>query len=244
MVSSRSRRVGAVALSVALLAAACAEPVIPLVAPPATPTPVPQPTATPAPTVENVPTPTPAPFESEPGLTADTMRVGVIFDVGAGAVADQLSRSAVEAVGAWAAAINRDGGLAGRNVEVIPIETNPLLADHAQAIDFACNSGLFALIGSTALFDAEGLEQLESANCRLPDFPSVVSTTERLQASVTTVSNPITSNLWQAGWARYFVDSQPDAAAAAAMMLLDFGLESDVSIINGERTIGAATAPG
>lgn len=244
MVLSHSHRLATVALSITLLATACAEPVIRAVTAPATSTPVPLPTATPAPTVENVPTPTPAPFEGEPGLTADTIRIGVIFDVGAGVVADQLSRSAPDAVIAWAAAVNGDGGIAGRSVEVIPIETHPLLADHAAAIDFACNSGLFALVGSTALFDNEGLEQLESANCRLPDFPAVVSSTERLQASVTTVSNPITSDLWQAGWAAYFVDSDPEAASAAATMLLDFGLEFDISIINGERTIEAATAQG
>ncbi len=239
MVTFAPRTLVALSMALVLVASACANPVIPEVAPPATPTPTPGPTPTPVATVLDEPTPTPLPFEGEPGVTADTIRVGVIYDVGVNPIADQLSRSALEAVQAWAVSLG-DAGLAGRTVEVVPIETRPVLQDHAEAIDFACNSGIFALVGSNAIFDGEGLDQLESPACGLPDFPSVTSSAERLGSPLTTVSNPITSDLWQAGWASYFVGAEPEAAGAAAAMFADF----QVSRVNAEHTVEAARAQG
>ena len=202
------------------------------------------PTATlvPLPTVQDQPTPTPAPSDNEPGISPDTIRIGVIIDAAGDPVSDQMAASAAEAVEAWANAVNTEGGLAGRDVVVQRILTSPLLADHATAIDLACNSDLFALVGSTALFDSEGLDQLQSPSCRLPDFPGFASSIERLDSSVTTVSNPINANIWSAGWARYYSANFPDDAIAAAAMQLE--LELPVSLIRGERMIEAANAHG
>lgn len=238
---TRARRLLILLCAAATLAAACKTPVVPEVAAPATPTPVPVPTATPAPVEPDAPTPTPAPFEAEPGLTAEEIRIGVIYDVGGGPIADELAESAPQAIEAWADDINRrESGLAGRTIVVERIPTSPLLADHAEAIDLACGRDLFALVGSTALFDNEGIDQLESPDCGLPDFPSVVSSFERLRSSVTTVSNPITANTWSAGWARYYVEAAPEATANAATMLLDL----PVTVVTGSRMIEAATAQG
>ncbi len=237
---SVARRVLALVAVAATGAAACASPAIPEVIAPATSTPIPEPTPTPAPTVEDAPTATPAPFESEPGVTADQIRLGVIIDVGGGPVSDRISASAAEAVEAWALAVNGQGGLAGREVVVERIPTDPLLADHAEAIDRACNLDLFALVGSSAIFDDAGLDQLQSPACGLPDFPATVSTIERLESEVTTAPNPIHSTMWSAGWARYYEETRPRAVTRAATMLLDF----PVTVVTGERMIEAATAQG
>jgi hypothetical protein len=125
-------------------------------------------------------------------------------------------------------------------VEVVRIETQPLLGDHAEAIDKACNSDVFALVGSTALFDSLGLDQLNAGACGLPDFPATVQSSERLASPATTSTNPVMSSVWQAGWARYFARQDPEAVEAAAALYLEF----PVSIINGERTIEAASAQG
>ncbi len=222
-----------------LVAAACAEPVVPLVTAPE-PTEVPVPTATPTSVPIDAPTPTPAPFESEPGLTADEIRIGVVIDVGAGPVADQMSLSAAEAVEAWASSINEGSGLAGRTVVVERLPTSPLLADHAEVIDLACNLDLFALVGSSAFFDGDGVQRLEASDCRLPDFPATVSSIERLESAVTTMSNPIRSDVYSAGWARHYADVAPEAVKEAATLLLDL----PVSIISGSRLIEAAAFNG
>ncbi len=235
-----ARRVLALAAVTASTAAACATPTIPEVIAPATATPIPEPTATPAPTVEDQPTPTPAPFESQPGVTADQIRIGVIIDVGGGEASDGLAASAAEAVEAWANAVNLQGGLAGREVVVERIATDPLLDDHAEAIDRACNLDIFALVGSSAVFDSEGLDQLQSPGCGLPDFPATVSSIERLESAVTTAPNPIHSTQWSAGWARYYAETEPETVERAATMLLEF----PVTVVMGERMIEAATAQG
>lgn len=240
MFGKSRRRFVALIVSVAVLTTACAEPVIREVTAPATVTPTPAPTPTAAPTVANQPTPTPLPFAGEPGITAETLRIGVIYDVGVDPVSDQMARSAFEAVTAWAAAVNTQGGLANKVVEVVPIETRPLLADHAEAIDRACKSDLFALVGSSALLDDLGVEQLESPDCRLPDFPATVTSVERRSSPVTVLSNPVNGDVFNAGWAAYYAGATPERAAAAATMLLDF----EVSVIDGERTIEGAEALG
>ncbi len=230
----------AILVPLGLVAGACGEPVVPLVQPPATVTPTPEPTPTPAPTVPNVPTPTPAPFEGEPGLSATELRIGVIIDRSGDPVSDQMSQSAFDAIQAWAEDRNTNSPLVGRQIVVEAIPTNPLLADHASAINIACNRDYFALVGSTALFDGDGLEQLESASCGIPDFPAVVNSQERLESAVTTVSNPITSDLWVAGAERRLARTQPLAASAAATLTLEF----PVTLANGERMIEAAQAQG
>ena len=230
----------AILVPLALVAGACGEPVVPLVQPPATVTPTVEPSPTPAPTVPNVPTPTPAPFEGEPGLTSTEMRIGVIIDQSGDPVSDQMSLSALEAIQAWAADRNTNSPLVGRQIVVEAIPTNPLLADHASAINIACNRDYFALVGSTALFDGDGLDQLVSASCGIPDFPAIVNSQERLDSVVTTVSNPIRSNLWVAGAERRLARTEPQAAAAAATVPLEF----TVSLVNAERMIEAAQAQG
>lgn len=240
MRSSVLRRLWAVLVPLAVVASACADPVVPLVQAPATATPLPAPTPTAAPTVPNAPTPTPAPFEGEPGISADRIRLGVIVDISGNPVDDQMSISAAQAVEAWATDLNNGGGLVGREVVVERIETSPLLADHAEAINIACNRDFFALVGSVALFDGDGVDQLESPECAIPDFPAVVNSQERLESRVTTVSNPVTNNLWLAGSERWLAESRPDDAAAAASIVLDF----PVTLINGERMIEAAERQG
>ena len=101
-----------------------------------------------------------------------------------------MSISAAEAVEAWAEDRNNTNQLAGRQIVVERIETNPLIGDHAEAINIACNRDFFALVGSIALFDGDGLEQLESPDCGLPDFPAVVNSIERLGAQTTVTITP------------------------------------------------------
>ncbi len=208
-----------------------------MVAAPATPVPTatPEPTSAPA-----VPVPTPAPFDSEPGVTADTIRIGVIADVGGTAeLGAENNLGAFEAVDAWAATVNATGGMAGgRTIEVVRFDSQ--VVRHAEQIDLACNSDVFALVGSAALDDGAGLDQLTSAECALPDFPAAASTVERLRSSGTFVSNPIAGQIWNAGWARWYHDTYPAAVDEAATVLFSF----PPAQVNGERMIEAASAQG
>lgn len=220
----------------ALVAGSCAEPQVPAVE--ALPTSVPTATATATPVPTAGPTPTPSAASFEPGLTEELIRIGVVADIDTGDVTGAIGQSAFEAVTAWAAAVNSLGGLAGRQVEVVALDA--AFFNHADAMSQACAGDLFALVGSTALFDSDGLETLLSPGCRLPDFPAEANSQERLDSPLTFVSNPATGRRFNRGWARYWADRQPDAVARAATLLP----ELPPFIVSGERLVEAASASG
>jgi len=135
----------------------------PTVAPTLTPTPEP-PTATPAPIPTPDPdaveadeeplTPTPVPIQV-PGLTQATMRIGVIADLDSSGVADNLSQGAYDGTRAWVADVNAKGGIAGRQVELLLSDSKIFF--HADAVEWACSNDIFALVGSKAIQDGEGV---------------------------------------------------------------------------------------
>ncbi len=210
-----------------------------------TPTPTPdlelppsnQPTPTPVPGVTPTPTPTPEP-DFEPGLTENTMTVAVIADITTGAVDSPPALAAWQAIEAWAAAVNDAGGLADRRVRVRFIDTG--LFSHDDAIREACEGEVFALVGSQALFDDEGLELLLDPDCSLLDIPATANTPRRRESPLTFLSNPFPNDLRLAGPARFFADTFPEAVTSAATLLL----ELPTTIINGEQQIEANTAAG
>ncbi len=210
-----------------------------------TPTPTPdlelppsnQPTPTPEPGVTPTPTPTPEP-DFEPGLTDNTMTVAVIADITTGDVDSPPALAAWQAIEAWAAAVNDAGGLAGRRVRVRFIDTG--LFSHDDAIREACEGEVFALVGSQALFDDEGLELLLDPDCSLLDMPATANTPRRRESPVTFLSNPFPNDLRLGGPAGFYAETFPDAVTSVATLFLDL----PTTIINGEQQIEANTAEG
>lgn len=249
MVKVGPRLIAAV-LAVALLAAACSDPDTTATGPAATSTsstlaPSTTTTAPPATTSTTAPpgpatttTTTEPPSAGEPGLTDDTMRVAVVADVATGEVADELFVSAWHAVEAWAASVNESGGLAGRDIEVELVDTS--LFGHAEAMAQVCAGDIFALVGSRALFDSDGLDVLTAADCRLPDFPAAASTPERQASATTFVSNPLTGDLVLVGADSHLADLDPGAAARASTFFVDL----EPVIIATERRVESSSAVG
>lgn len=220
--------------ALALLAAACSAPdlkgpeVSSPVAPTATSTPQATATAGPGPTAEPMP----------PGISEEVIRIGVIADASIGNAITDGSEAAWLAMRAWAQAVNDSGGLGGRDVEVVLINAN--VFDHRAAIREACRSDIFALVGSYALFDGDGVEVLNDESCRLPDFPAAALSPARRASPVTFVSNPTSNEFWQAGPAQYLSERFPEAAAAVGTAVLDL----PVAFYRAEREIEAATTGG
>ena len=242
-------RLMAVAFAAALLAAACTEPDTTATGPAATSTTstIPSTTTTTAPpaTTSTTSGPTPAtttttepPAASEPGLTDDTIRVAVVADVATGEVADELFISSWQAVEAWAQSVNDAGGLAGRDVEVEFVDT--ALFGHADAMAQVCNGDIFALVGSRALFDSDGLDILTAEDCSLPDFVAGASTPERQASETTFVSNPLTGDVVLVGADRYLAEQRPVAARRASTLFIDL----EPVIIATERRVESSSAVG
>jgi len=212
-------------VATALIAAACGNPQVPVavsatqpavtVTPiPLPPTPTPLPTPTPPPTPEvGEPTPTPVP---QPGLSNDVIRLAVIFDDETGGIADQLFRDAWLGAKAWENEVKSRGGLGGREVQVIPVDSR--LFDHRSAIEEVCAGDFFAIIGSHSLGDADGAELLGTEGCNIADFAGQVYGSRRGVSPVTFVANPFLNDVRQAGPARYLAEKYPDAAEQLGLL--------------------------
>ncbi len=212
---------------------ACSDPVIPLVAPPPEPTPTQNLTSPPQETADD-----PRPEEFEPGLTDTTIRIAVIADGPEESLNDSESISVWQSIEAWARVVNQSTKLAGREILVERIDS--AIFRHVEAIEFVCEEGFFAIVGSYALNDADGLDRLLAPDCLLPDFPTATFSLQRLYSGVTFQSNPTTGIITNAGWASYFAETQQEAAQNSATLLP----ELPSTVLAGERLIEASTAKG
>lgn len=196
--------------------------------------------ATPTPTPPGldvvVPEPSASPIRS--GVSDEVIRVGVIADISDGNAASGGSEAAWLAMRAWAHAVNSTGGLGGRDVEVVLFDAN--VFDHRAAVQEACGSDIFALVGSYAHFDGDGVDLLNDESCLLPDFPAAALSPARRASSVTFVSNPTSNTVWQAGPAQHLSERFPAAAGAVGTVVLDL----PVAFYRAQRDIEASTKRG
>ncbi len=168
------------------------------------------------------------------GLDAETLRLAVIADVETGGVADDRSVSVHRAMLAWAEAVNAAGGLAGRRVELVLLDAG--LFGHESVLAEACSGDVFALVGSDALLDDEGVELLASAECDLLDFPAQVHSPRRAGAPRTFQAVPISNDFVNVSALRWMAERLPVRIRSTATFFLDF----PVTVIAAERTAEAA----
>lgn len=231
--SARAALVAAVVL--ALVATACGDPQVPLARSsnptlvqattepvPPTPTPLPLPTAEPTP--EGGPSVGTPQVVAQPGLTNDVIRLAVIFDDETQGTADQLFRDGWLGTLAWANEVNDAGGIGGRLIELVPIDS--LLFDHRSALEQVCEGDFFAIVGSHSLGDADGAELLGTERCNIADFPGQVYGSRRAASPVTFLSNPFLNDKRQAGPASYLLEAFPEASANLGLLrYFDLDLE-------------------
>ena len=171
-------------------------------------------------------------------MTATSLRVAVIADVETGGVADGRSRSVQAAVRAWAEAVNASGGLAGRTVDVVTLDAG--LFGHEAVLAEACDGDIFALVGSDALLDDEGVELLGEPGCDLVDFPAQVHSPRRAASPRTFQTIPVSVGAVNVGALRWVAERQPVRIRSTATFFVDF----PVTVIAAERTAEAARSLG
>jgi ABC-type branched-subunit amino acid transport system substrate-binding protein len=168
----------------------------------------------------------------EIGVTPDAITVGVVADVSG---ARAVFRSNWEAMEAFAAYCNAQGGIAGRHLNVQLFDA--AVFNHRKAITDSCTS-VFALVGSAASFDGDGASV--ETDCGIPDVPALVA--EPGHARVPTVVAPLPNpqQLYLAGPLRYLAHVAPDAVRHAAIDYLDVG----VTAVRAARQVEASKAVG
>ena len=152
------------------------------------------------------------PTASETGVTETTIKIGVVSDR-AGAVKVPTA-SIEESMKAFVDYCNDLGGINGRTLELSTFDS--ALFAVPEAVEEACNAGLFALVGTGSVFDADGAKI--SVECGLPDIAAYSATPGKTLAPnvFTPVPNPPADNA--VGPARYLAELYPDAVKSAAII--------------------------
>jgi len=118
----------------------------------------------------------PAAAGSDVGLTATTIRVGMIADVNT-TVSPGLFQKSVNAVKAWASDVNASGGLAGRKVVVDFCDSKLDPNATTNCVIQACQND-FALVGTSAnalqdLSDIDGCKNAQGKAVGIPNLAAV-----------------------------------------------------------------------
>ena len=141
------------------------------------------------------------------GLTADTITLGVISDVGYSG-APGLNQELFDASDVFAAWCNSLGGLNGHTVKIDKLDAK--VTEYKQRIQEACTKD-FALVGGGGVFDDAG--QTDRLSCLLPDFPGYVVSNGARGAGLQVQATPGSNTEVQAGLFRYLKATFPDSIA-------------------------------
>ena len=136
--------------------------------------------------------------------------IGVIADISG--VVPGLFGAAPEAVEAYAAMVNEDGGINGRDLVVEVFDTKTTDAGNAAAYEEACPK-VFASVGSESAFDTGGLDA--QRECGFPDLAGF-KTDPDVQA-LANVFPRVDPDYTGVGAARWFAEEFPDAVSNAAI---------------------------
>lgn len=158
--------------------------------------------------------PPPAP-DGTPGVTDTGIRLAVISDK-AGQVKVPTA-SIEESMMAFVDLCNDHGGLQGRQIELVPIDSQ--LFQHLEATQQACNSNVFAVVGSGSVTDNTGAQAL--LDCGLIEVAAYAATAAKAMSDdvFSPVPNPI--NQYNTGPGEYMVEEHPEAVKKAAMLVSD-----------------------
>ena len=148
---------------------------------------------------------------TRPGVTATTINIGEIADVG-GPVPG-LFQGAQYGIQAWAAYVNASGGIDGRKVKITlddsALNCNTYMADLASL-----GSSSFASVGSFAIFDSCGKNTL-TAHPGFPDVQAAVETPSLISLPNVFAPAPAPSGSATTGF-QYVKDKFPSAITHTA----------------------------
>jgi len=151
------------------------------------------------------------------GLTADTIRLGTISDVGY-AGAPGLNQELFDASEVFSQWCNSLGGINGHKIQIDKLDAR--ITEYKQRIQEACTQD-FALVGGGGVFDDAG--QDDRLSCLLPDFPGYVVTNKARGADLQVQATPGSNTEVQAGIFRYLKSKFPDSVNATGYLAGSLG---------------------
>jgi ABC-type branched-subunit amino acid transport system substrate-binding protein len=152
---------------------------------------------------------------TDTGVTATTINIGNIASISG--VAPGLTQSGQQATQAWAAYVNSQGGICGRQIKVQAFDDGNDSGTNFASAQQACSSD-FAMVGNASGFD-DGSAQAVNG-CGIPVMSGEVSTVAAGNTADIFGASPGLAHYTQLGPANYIKSQYPNAIQHAAMIYL------------------------
>ncbi len=156
---------------------------------------------------------------SDTGVTKNQVVVATASDVSG--VQAALFKSTHQAMSALTAMVNSQGGVCGRAIKFLPLDSKADSTQNAAAVREACDKA-FALVGSMSAFDNGGASA--GQNCGIPDLTAITVNGARVKASNVYPIYPIRPDKLAIGTANYIKEKYPHVIKHAAMVYLNAGV--------------------
>jgi ABC-type branched-subunit amino acid transport system substrate-binding protein len=172
---------------------------------------------------------------TDKGVTGTEITIAVLTDL-TGPVPG-IFRPSVDAVQAWANMINSKGGIHGRKIKVVPIDSKTNANDNRAGAIQACNQA-FAIVGSMSAYDDGGAGPIN--DCGIPDLSATTVNQARDQARTTYPAYPNVAHHYILGPKKLMDEEHPGAKDTAAMLWLN----ASVAAFNAKKNMQAAESIG
>ncbi|TML76253.1 MAG: hypothetical protein E6G04_11165 [Actinobacteria bacterium] len=167
---------------------------------------------------------------TDTGVTANQITLATVADVSG--VQPGLFKSAWQAMSAVTAYINSQGGICGRQLKDLQLDSQADSTQNRAAVQQACTQS-FALVGSMSAFDDGGASV--GQQCGIPDISAITVNAARSNASNVYPAYPVGPNYINTSWGLQIKQRYPDAIKKSAFITLNAG----ASVQNGNQRIKA-----
>jgi len=150
------------------------------------------------------------------GVTRDEITIATLADV-SGPVPG-LAKSAHQAMAALTAFVNHEGGIYGRSLRPLLMDSRMAPTQTAAGVADACDRA-FALVGSASVFDDAGAEP--GAACGIPDLTALTVSARRASSPNVYSAAPVRPDHVPMGLPTYFREHHPNEIRNAAMLWLN-----------------------
>lgn len=153
---------------------------------------------------------------TDTGVTAKEVTVATLADISG--VQPGLFQSAHQAARAASTFINSQGGICGRQIKLLPLDSKTDSGGNRSAMLEACDKA-FAVVGSMSAFDDGSAKPGE--DCGIPDMTAITTNPAKVNAKNTYPIYPNGPNATGTTSARYIAKRFPDVIKKAAILWLN-----------------------
>ena len=155
------------------------------------------------------------------GVTGNSITLATVADVSG--VQPGIFRSAWQAMQAAAAYINSTGGIYGRSIKNLLLDSQADSTANRAAVTQACSQS-FSMVGSMSAFDDGGANV--GQQCGIPDISAITVNRPRSLATNVYAASPNRPDWFNASWGLNIKQRYPNEVKHSAMLWLNAGATS------------------